>query len=60
MHGVLLRRGDRCTSDADATRTVNAADLFYAGGVEYLAATPSHGGAGYEGCLVIPVDGSVN
>ncbi|MCA9679881.1 MAG: hypothetical protein KC464_32925, partial [Myxococcales bacterium] len=52
----LLDADDAACLDADATRTVNAADLFYAGGVEYLAATPSHGGAGYEGCLVIPVD----
>lgn len=55
--GTMLRPGDASCVDGASATGVNAADLFVAGGREYLSATPASGGAGggYEGCLVFPV-----
>jgi hypothetical protein len=35
---------------------MNAADLFVAGGVEYVSATPGASGGKYLGCEIWPVD----
>jgi hypothetical protein len=51
----LVDGTDAACLDTRPTTTVNAAALFVAGGVEYLSVTPGND-AGYEGCLVIPVD----
>lgn len=52
----LLAPDDAACVDSDPTSGLNAADLFVAGGIEYLAATPGHSDGLYRGCLVVPVD----
>ncbi len=50
---TLLRADDAgCVTPGGS---INAADLFVAGGTEYVVATPSDS-TGYHGCLVFPID----
>ena len=51
--GTLLRPEDAGCLTPGAS--INGADLFAAGGTEYVAATPSDS-AGYHGCAVFAID----
>jgi len=57
--GKLLGGEDAACLDAVEPR-VNAGDLFFAGGKQYLIATPSTSDKGYRGCFVFPIDDPVS
>jgi len=52
---TLLTPADAPCLDPMTTR-INAVDMFFAGGKEYLLATPESETTGYHGCVVLPID----
>jgi hypothetical protein len=52
---TLLTPSDAPCLDAAATR-INAVELVFVGGDEYLLATPETVTTGYHGCFVLPID----
>ena len=53
--GTLLDGADAPCLGGTEPR-INAAELFFAGGKEYLIATPGTESEGYRGCYVFPID----
>ncbi|MBC8133902.1 MAG: hypothetical protein H7X95_13035 [Deltaproteobacteria bacterium] len=56
QHVGLLLESDAARCYGSTSGRINAAHLFFAGGRQYVIATPDETGLGYRGCLVFPVD----
>ena len=55
----LLDADDAACLGISASR-INAAELFFTGGKEYLIATPETESEGYRGCYVFPIDDPIS
>ena len=57
LRTLLSSEDARCLGSPEGR--INAADLFFAGGHEYVSVTPDSA-SGYHGCLVLPIDDPVS